>query len=134
MSGKRHRLARWRPEPNNHGVRIFVVAVAVLLAGCVRSASMTAVVVEVPSSGEVLVRTDESLSPGDVVHVWHNTCSSRTMLCRYRLVANGVVTEVMDDTPPYARVQFLPGTAIAVGDRAVKDSPMFYWHPDPPSD
>ncbi|HEX4448196.1 MAG TPA: hypothetical protein VH044_15715 [Polyangiaceae bacterium] len=34
--------------------------------------------------------------------------------------------------PDDAFVDFASGDDIAVGDRATTDSPMFYWHPDPP--
>ncbi len=42
---------------------------------------------------------------------------------------------VILDAPECALVELAPGDDdAAVGDRAIKQSPMNYWHPDPPRD
>jgi hypothetical protein len=103
-----------------------------LAVGCTPVETASTVVVSTPSAAVVLVRTNDTLSPGDVIHIWRRSCLRH---CGYRQVAGGVVTVVVLDTPDYAFVDVAPGDdAVAVGDRAVKDSSMFYWHPDPPSD
>jgi hypothetical protein len=102
--------------------------------GCTPVETASTVVVSTPSAAVVLVRTNDTLSPGDVIHIWRRSCRS-VRHCGYRQVAGGVVTAVVLEAPDYALVEVAPGDdAVAVGDRGVKDSSMFYWHPDPPSD
>ena len=100
-----------------------------LAMGCTPAETASTVVVSTPRAGVVLVRTTDSLAPGDVIHIWRRSRRG------YRQVAGGVVTVVVLDAPDYALVDVAPGDdAVAVGDRGTKDSPMFYWHHDPPSD
>jgi hypothetical protein len=118
------------------GMRIAAPACLLgLCAACTPAQMTSSVVVSRVNVSEALVRTSDDLSPGDVVHVWRLACGSRRpSRCRYRQVGRAVVTTVVPDSPAYALVQIEPGSRVAVGDRTVKDSPMFYWHPEPPSE
>jgi hypothetical protein len=100
------------------------------LLGACTPAQTTGLVVRKVNAGEALVRNDDGLSPGDIVHMWRYGCSSqRVGHCGYHRTGDGVVAWVLLDSPSYAVVQFEPGNRVARGDRASKDSPMSYWHP-----
>jgi hypothetical protein len=105
---------------------------ALLLGACVPPVST--VVVGRADASSVLVQTNDALSPGDVVLLWHGYCPPAARRCRRRLVARGLVTTVLDDSPGYAFVELPPGTRVEAGDRVVKDSPMTPWHLDAPGD
>jgi hypothetical protein len=107
-------------------------AVLGLAAACSPVEMRSDVVASAAGGRRAVVRTTEDLAPGDVVHIWHWSCSSHPHHCRYVLAGDGIVAGVTIDAVDYAVVQLRDGTPIAVGDRAVKDSPMFYWHRDPP--
>jgi hypothetical protein len=99
-----------------------------LLAACTPSETRSTLVVSNVNGEEALVRTADDLSPGNIVHMWHYACSSRSSnRCGYRQVGDGIVTAVLSGSPYYAHVQLRPGTQVATGDRATKDGPMFYW-------
>jgi hypothetical protein len=115
-------------------VRLALLVALGLVAACTPSGMASSVVIARTASDGALVRVADDLSPGDVVHIWHRFCPHRVGVCRYRLIADGVVDSVALGEPTYAFVQVPAGTRVAVGDRAIKDSPMFYWHRDPPSD
>jgi hypothetical protein len=102
-----------------------------LLGGC--SATASNIVVSRVHPAEALVQSAGDLSPGDVVHFWHLPCQ-RIRRCRTGWVADGIVTGVVGDDAGYAVVQVSEDAFVHEGDRAVKDSPMFYWHPDPPAE
>jgi hypothetical protein len=105
-----------------------------LLGACTPSETRSRLIVSNVNAEEALVRATDDLSPGNIVHMWHYACSSRRpSRCGYRQVGDGMVTVVLPGSPNYAYVQLRPGTRVAPGDRATKDDPMFYWHPDPPS-
>jgi hypothetical protein len=107
------------------------LAVISCMTACTPVEAISSVVVKGGSDGEPLLKTNEDLSPGDVVHLWHYSCSrQRPYRCGYYLAATGMVTTVVIDKDQYAFVQVAPGTHVAVGDRALKPSPMAYWHWD----
>jgi hypothetical protein len=119
------------------------LAVSSVVISCMTACSpvevIPSVVVKAGSDSEPLLKTtNENLSPGDIVHLWHYSCSRQHGThCGYGLIATGMVTTVVTDKLQYATdkvqyafVQVAPGTHVSVGDRAVKPSPMSYWHPD----
>jgi hypothetical protein len=103
-----------------------------LLGAC--APPVSTVVVGVETARSILVRTNDDLSPGDVVFLWHRFCSSRSRVCRLRAVARGIVATVIDDSPGYALVELPSGVPVAPGDRASKESPMSPWHLDAPAE
>jgi hypothetical protein len=108
-----------------------------MLTACAPVATPSSIIVTKVDATEALVRTTDDLSPGDAVHIWRLPCrrpppAVGNLRCGYRYVGEGLVTMVVLDPSDYALVQFAPGANFAVGDRAVKDSPMSYWHPAPP--
>jgi hypothetical protein len=122
-----------RYDPN---VRIAPLASALgLLTACTPSETVSSLVVSNVNAEKVLIRTTDDLSPGNVVHMWHYGCSSRhPSRCGYHQVGDGIVTSVLLGTPNYAFVQLRPESRVAPGDHASKDSAMFYWHSDQPSE
>ena len=98
-----------------------------LLGGC--SATTSNVVVSRAHATEAIVQTAGDLSPGDVVHIRHYSCPGLRRCRRYRWVADGIVTEVIGGVASYAVVRVSPSGSVRDRDRAVKDSPMVYWHP-----
>jgi hypothetical protein len=111
------------------------LAVSMVVISCTTACTpveaLSSVVAKAGSDSELLLKTNEDLSPGDVVHLWHYSCSrGHGTHCRYDLIATGMVTTVVTDKVQYAFVQVAPGTHVSIGDRAVKPSPMSYWHPD----
>jgi hypothetical protein len=102
-----------------------------LLAAC--SPAVSTVVVGPGPGDAVLVETTDELSPGDAVAIWHRVCSRTLASCARKLVARGIVTTTIADSPGHALVDLAPGARVYVGDRAVKEgSPMSPWHPDSP--
>lgn len=102
-----------------------------LLGGC--SATTSNVVVGPIRVTQAVVQSDGDLSLGDVVHIWHRRCRW-IRRCGYARAGDGVVTGLIGDSANYAVIELAPDARVRDGDRAVKDSPMFYWHPDPPID
>jgi hypothetical protein len=100
------------------------------MTACTPAEGIYNVVVKAASDSEPLLKTDGDLSPGNIVHLWHYSCSGYGLRCGSHLVATGMVTTVVTGKVQYAFVQVAPGAHVAVGDRAVKPSPMSYWHPD----
>ncbi|MDP9150940.1 MAG: hypothetical protein M3O36_13505 [Myxococcota bacterium] len=110
-----------------------LACVLALTVACTPAETTASVVVSRPDAAPVLVRTTDTLSPGDIVHFWRRSCRGLRH-CGYHHVAAGVVTGVILDAPAFALVELAPGDDVAVGDRAIKESPMRSWHPDPPRD
>jgi hypothetical protein len=106
-----------------------------LLSACTHAEATSSVVVNNATLNEAVVMTNEDLTPGDLVNIWRSMCSRHgPNRCRYRQVGRGMVTTIVPDSPDYALIELAPGTRVALGDRATKDGPIFYWHPDPPSE
>jgi hypothetical protein len=115
-------------------VKLAFLAGLGLVAACTPAGMASSVITARAAGGGAVVQVADDLSPGDVVHIWHRFCVYRDGICRYRQIGAGVVTGIAPGEPAYAFVDLPTGMRVAIGDRAVKDSPMSHWHRDPPSD
>lgn len=119
--------------------RLWPLATALALTtACSPAETTSSVIVSQVDANTFLARTNDNLSPGDAVRIWRRHCvlpQGRHMGgCRYREIAEGVVTTMVLDSPVYAFVRVAPNSPVELGDRATKDSPGTYWHPRSPSD